>query len=267
MMATETESRVPAWPRFADFSLPARLGVVCVCLVVLGGLAASWQHIVNQNENRDEQPGLSMEDLKGAYHGVQTTAPLAHALTRGHPDNLAQPQRDTLLKWLGSDRVAENYDNLDLGDSAPNEIISRNCLSCHSIKVADKSPIAKTIPLDGWNDVKRFAVSRKIEPLPTKVLVASTHAHALALASLTFIAAGLMGMTRWPRRLSGPLVLLAGAGLLVDIGGWWLSRGSGGFVYAVVGAGAVYNGAMALMMLLVIVDALRGRTEVPTQRR
>src|SRR4051794_17679094 len=104
-------------PRICDFGVAARIGIACLCLVVLGGLAASFQHIVNQNENRDEQPGLSMEDLKGAYHGVQTTAPLVKALTRGHPDALAKPQRDTLLKWLGGDRVAENYDNLDLGDS------------------------------------------------------------------------------------------------------------------------------------------------------
>jgi hypothetical protein len=243
------------WPRIGELGLPARLGIVCLCLVVLGGLAASWQHIVNQNENRDEQPGLSMEDLKGAYHGVQTTAPLMKALNAGHPEALAKPQRDILIKWLSEDRVAENYDNLDLGDSAPNEIISRNCLSCHGSKAAD--PIAKSIPLDGWSNVKRFAVSRKVEPLPTKVLIASTHAHALALASLTFVAAGLMAMTRWNRRFAGVLVLLAGAGLLVDIGGWWLTRVNGAFLYAIVGAGAVYNAVMALMMILVIIDALR----------
>ena len=79
----------------------------------------------------------------------------------------------------------------------------------------------------------------------------------LALATLTFIAAGLLGMTRWPRRLVGTLVLLAGAGLLADIGGWWLSRESGALVGAMVVAGAVYNGAVALMMVMVIVDALR----------
>src|SRR5437899_12971105 len=112
------ENQARPWPRIADLGLAARLGVVCMCLVVLGGLAASWQHIINQNENRDEQPGLSMEDLKGAYHGVQTTAPLMKALSAGHPEALAKPQRDTLIKWLSGDRVAENYDNLDLGDSA-----------------------------------------------------------------------------------------------------------------------------------------------------
>jgi hypothetical protein len=256
-MPADAPNPARPWPRLCDLPLGARLGIVCLCLVVLGGLAASYQHIVNQNENRDEQPGLSMEDLKGAYHGVQTTAPIVQALTRGHPDTLAKPQRDTLLKWLASERVAENYDNLDLGDSAPNEIVSRNCLSCHSAKVAANSPIAKTIPLDGWNDVKRFAISHKIEPLPTKVLIASTHAHSLALASLTFIAAGLLAATRWPRRLVGTLVLLAGTGLLADLGGWWLARESAGFVPVIVAAGIVYNGTMALAMVLVMIDSLR----------
>src|SRR3954464_12588132 len=121
-----TPTTPPHWPLLADLSLPARLGIICLCLVVLGGLAVSYQHIVNQNENRDEQPGLSMEDLKGAYHGVRTTAPLAKALRRGHPEALAEPQRKILLDWLDKERVGENYDNLDRGDSAPNEIISRN---------------------------------------------------------------------------------------------------------------------------------------------
>jgi hypothetical protein len=255
MGTADSNPLLSTWPRLRDLGLAARLGIACLCLTVLGGLAASAQHLINHHEMRDEQPGVSMDDLRGAYHGVQTTSGLVLALERGHPDSLPKPQRETLLKWLRGERVAENYDNLDLGDSAPNEIISRNCLSCHGKKASN--PIAKTVPLDYWDDVKKFAVSRKVEAVPLKVLTASTHTHALGLGSLTFIAAGLMLCTWWPRRLCNVLILLAGAGLLLDIGAWWLSRESAAFVYLVVGAGAAFNGSLALMMGLVLLDLFR----------
>jgi hypothetical protein len=215
------------------------------------------QHLVYHHENRDERPGVSMEDIEGAYHGVTTTSPLVIALEKGHPETLGAGPREMLLKWLRGDRVSENYDNLDLGDAAPNEIIAKNCLSCHGKNVAATSPIAARVPLDYWGDIKKLAVSRKVEAVPLKVLTASTHTHALALGSLTFIAAGLMLGTRWARGLTGGLILVAGAGLLVDLACWWLARESAVFVYGVVGAGAAFNGAVALMMVLTIVDLFR----------
>lgn len=56
--------------RLRDLTLPGRLGVTCLLLVIAGGLWASMEHLEDHHENRDSKPGVSLNDLKGAYHGV-----------------------------------------------------------------------------------------------------------------------------------------------------------------------------------------------------
>lgn len=242
----------------------ARLSIALLMFVAGGGLAASWVHIVMHHSNRDEQPGLSYEDIAGAYHGVKVTAPLLRAVERGHPEGLPAAERGALTKWLTGARVSEDYDNADLGEMAPVEIIARSCLTCHARSEAAAQPIAKKYPLDYFDDVRKFAVSREIKPMEKRVLVMSTHTHALAMVPLTALAAGLLLCTSYPALIRTGLGLLASSALAVDIAGWWLARESEGAVWMVLVGGGVYSGAMALMILLVLADVLRpGRASPP----
>lgn len=239
-------------------SLPGamRLAVACVCIVLLGGMATSLQHLVWHHENRDERPGLSVDDVRGVYHGLKTTAPLLHALQRGHPEKLPEKSRATLLQWLQGTRVAEDFDNLDLGDTAPAEIIRRECVSCHGRANAGTSPIAKSIPLDYWDDVKPVAFSRNVEPNSKKIIAASMHTHALSLGCLTVVTAGLAWCTRWRRGAVSGLSLLAAAGLVVDLAGWWLARGAEPAVWGIVAGGGAYAIATTLLILMTLADVV-----------
>jgi hypothetical protein len=241
-----------------------RFSIALLMLVAGGGLAASWTHIYMHHSNRDEQPGLSYEDVAGAYHGVKVTAPLLRAIERGHPEGLPQAERAALTKWLTSSRVNEDYDNADLGEMAPVEIIARSCLTCHARPEAATHPIANKYPLDYFDDVRKFAVSREIKPMEKRVLVMSTHTHALAMVPLTALVAGLMLCTTLPGFLRRGLGLLASLGLAVDIAGWWLARETEGAVWMVFVGGGVYSAAMALMVLLVLLDVLRPGRATPS---
>ena len=126
-MTTATEL-----PRLRSCSLGVRLGVAALAIVLLAGLGASAAHLRLHYQNRDEQPGFTMSDLEGAYHGVSSRAPLLTALEGGHPDDLGADEREALLRWLRSDSLSADYDNLDLGEEAPAEIIAFACLECHS---------------------------------------------------------------------------------------------------------------------------------------
>jgi len=246
-------------PRFFLRSLgwSTRLSIALLMLVAAGGMAASWTHIYMHHQNRDEQPGLSYEDVAGAYHGVKVTAPLLRALNSNHPANLVPADRDALIKWLTGTRVTEDYDNVDLGDMAPVEIIGRSCLECHARGNAAKHAIANKLPLDYFDDVRKLAVSREIKPMEKRILVMSTHTHALAMASLTALIGGLMLCTCMPRLLRSGLPLLACAGLAADVGGWWLARETEPAVWLVIVGGGAYSFAMAAMILLVLLDVLR----------
>lgn len=225
-------------------------------LTVLAGLFASYRHLVGHHEGRDGQPGMTMIDLKGAYHGVQSEAPLRRALRTGHPETLAQAQRDILTKWL-ENPTFESFDNFDLGDNAPAAIIDAQCLSCHSRSATVADDAARrardAYPLDRFEDVTKLAAGVDLRPAAEKILLASTHTHAIALGSLTLILCGLGLGTRAPR-IMGLLGGVAGAALLADIVCWWLSRTYVEAVYVIAGAGFMYMLASVLQCLLCVAD-------------
>jgi mono/diheme cytochrome c family protein len=249
--------------RLRELNTASRLGLTGLLLVVIGGIAASLAHLYMHLENRDERPGLSMMDIRGAYHGVRAESPLLEAIEAGHPaglegiddaDIIPEADRQILLDWLNSDRITEDYDNLDLGDYAPAEIIAVNCLQCHSRNAARDDDLGGELKLDFWDDVKGVAFSREINPTAIEILTISTHTHALSLATLSLVTALLLWWTSWPRWLAGLGIVVIGASLLIDIGSWWLARLYEPFVWAIVLGGAVYNGSTVLASLVVMVD-------------
>jgi hypothetical protein len=253
-------------------SLPAlaKLGATGLLLSLFMGMVASAMHLRWHYENRDERPGLTRDDIRAAYHGINAPSPLLSALERGHPEDLNVDGRTALLAWLRSSRIAEDYDSLDLADKAPAEIMAASCLKCHSRQGTASGPEqvkARAIPLDYWDDVKKLAYSREIRPMPEKITAMSMHAHALSLGTMSIVLAGLALATSLPRALVNGLVAITGLALAADLAAWWAARHVEGLVDVIIGAGALYNGSSVLLMLLVLVDLWlpggRGRPAYP----
>ncbi len=234
----------------------ARLGLTLIVLTLLGGLTVSGIYMAMQHENRDERPGLTMDDIRGHYAGVNVPSPLLGAIERGHPEDQSDEARQILIDWLKGDRISEDYDSLDLGDLAPAEIIASDCLSCHSRQSTGPESYAQ-LPLDYFDDIRAVAFSRDIRPVGVQVLAASTHTHAISLAVLALAAGGLLLMTGWPGGLTNVLVLLMGVGLACDLSGWWLARINGEVVPLIVVGGFVFAASVGLSLVLVIADLWR----------
>lgn len=237
-----------------NLSLGARLGLFGLILVIWMGHAASLYHMHDHYQNRDERPGMTLDDIRSAYHGLNSPAAIKTALERKHPTGLPDATRDALLKWLASDKVAENYDNLDLGDQTPAELMAASCISCHDAKSAKEK--GGGVALSTWEDVRKVAFSRTINPVPVRVLAISTHTHALALAALSGVVIALTLKTRRCSKFVSLLVGINGLSLAADIAGWWLARHHSDVVYLIVGAGALYNVSLVLMTLLVVAELI-----------
>ncbi len=239
--------------KLRDFGFGVRLALTILALTVLGGSAASGWHMRMHHEDRDERPGLTIDDIRAHYHGIQSKAPMLVALERGHPEGLDPQAKKALEDWLTGDSIRGDYDNFDLGDFAPETIIAENCISCHSADASGPGTFP-ALSLRYFDDVMDVSVSREINPVDIKVLATSLHTHTLGLASLTLIAVLMLALTRLPSRLTGLIAAATALGLFVDLGAWLLTRTWEPGVYLIVGGGFVYQAGMILSLLVVIVD-------------
>lgn len=232
-----------------------RLGIALLVLTLLGGYVVSGLHMRWHYENRDEVPGLTINDIVGAYHGVQTPSPLIDALESGHPETLEGFERTALLDWLKGDRVSQDYDNLDLGDEAPSEIIAVSCLDCHT-RSASGPDAYPQVPLEYWDDIQKIAVTKDIQPAGPEIVAISQHTHAPTMAIIMIVLGLLSMMTRFSKRFLGIVVFVAGLGLLTDMAGWWITREFAGFAYGIVIGGGLYAFGTVITGLAIIVDCI-----------
>ncbi len=239
-------------PKLRDQNLLMRLGLTGLLLTMALGLWASVKHLLHHYDKRDEVPGMTLDDVKAAYHGLDSPSKLLASLQRNHPEELPQKARQSLIAWLEKDKVAENYDNLDLGDDAPAELLAAHCVKCHARNATDE--VAKKLPLESWDDVRKVAFSRRVNPTPKEVVMMSMHAHAPAMATMSLVLAIMACFSRLPGWLGGGVCALMGVGLFADLGAWHLARGNADWVYAIVAGGAAYNGATALLIVLLLLD-------------
>jgi len=238
-------------------SLPLffRMGICTLILTLLGGYIVSGIHLRWHYDNRDEVPGLTMNDIVGAYHGVQTPSPLIAALESGHPETIEELERTALLDWLTGDRVSLDFDNLDLGDLAPSEIFAMSCLDCHTRSASgpDANP---DVPLEYWDDIRKLADSKDIQPSPTAIVATSQHVHAPMMAIVMLVLGMLAAFTRFSLRFTGIILFLAGAGLLIDMAGWWIAREIASFAYAIVIGGGLYAIGTTIFGCLIMLDCV-----------
>ncbi|MEM9373056.1 MAG: hypothetical protein AAGA55_05375 [Planctomycetota bacterium] len=233
-----------------------RLGIALLVVVLLGGYVVSGIHMAWYYDGRDGQEGLTINDIKGHYHGVNSASPLIAALESGHPDDLPDPDRDALLAWLANGaNLSEGYDDLDLGDEAPAEIIAAFCLGCHS-RGAEGPDAYAELPLEYWDDIQPIAYATKITPAPAEIIAVSQHTHAPTMAVILIVLAVLGSMTRAARSIIGAVVLIGAVGLLGDMSSWWLARGNENWVYVIVGGGFLYGTSATLVGLAVILDCV-----------
>ena len=247
---------MPTFPRLVDLHPLTRLGVALLVATLLGGYAVSGLHMAWHYDNRDESPGLTVDDIRGHYHGLTVRSPLVDALDAGHPEDLPDRERSLLLQWLANPAaLSAAYDDFDLGDDAPAEIIANSCLSCHARAASGPDAFAR-LPLEYFDDVQPLTTTRVINPTTTEIVAMSQHTHAPVMALVLIVMALLGAMTRAPRGLGGFVVFAGGAGLLIDMAAWWLARGNDAWVYAIIGGGFVYTASTVLLGAVVIVDCL-----------
>lgn len=253
---SDTHSTKSTRPRLTQFAYPVRLSVALLTLVLLGGYIVSGIHMAWHYDQRDGVEGLTLDDIRGHYHGVSVPSPLIDALEAGHPEDLPDRERGLLLDWLNDPTtLAMKFDDFDLGDDAPAEIIAMSCLSCHTRNASGPDAYPQ-MPLEYFDDIQPLAISREINPTTIDIIAMSQHTHAPVMAIILLVM-GLVGaMCRVPGSLVGLITLVGAIGLTADMAAWWLARQNDIWVYAIVGGGFAYSASTGLLGLIIIVDCV-----------
>jgi hypothetical protein len=200
-----------------------------------------------------------MDDIIGSFHGMNQPAQLLVAIRTTMKRYIpSEDEYEVLMKWLEGNRISEDYDSLELGDFAPAEILSRNCVRCHSPGSMEGGGIGDRISLEYWEDVKEIAFSKNLDPVPLDILVTSTHTHALTQPMIAVVSSLLFFFTAWPRRVKHTLVMLVFAALFLDLASWWLSREWQVFCYVLVVAGGCFGGIVGLQLICAFLETWFG---------
>jgi hypothetical protein len=270
--------------RLARLSLPAKLLITLLLLIIGPGYLFSTANMYLKHQNADGVPGLTIDDLKATFHGMtKTVQPEDKVIVnssmlkevrpggrmREHLENGGEPAVRGLIRWLENTAKEDEFTKpglADPGDPSAQAIIKAHCIECHNADGGDmdeipyaatatSDPVYKLVMVTAKPEIKRETAGvQTVEIKPTSVarLVQVTHVHVMTVPMFTFVVGVLFLMTGIPERIKlvlGPLPMLA---VLLDISGWWIARYVEAFVYVIGAAGGLHGATYALQILCIL---------------
>lgn len=224
--------------RFSDLSISERI-LNTLFLVAIGvGYLFALAHIYFVHQGRDGKPGLTIEDVKIAYHGNREQTRLGAAVKGPMSVNLKfQADKTTILDWIdsGADRLV--YE----AKVAP--ILQRDCLVCHSPASGLNVP-----HLTSYEKVVNLTETDSGASIPSLVRV--SHIHMFGIAFILYFVGKIFvfcDLPVWIKRIAIGIPFLS---MLADILAWYLTRDHAGFAYLLVISGALMGVSLSVQLLL-----------------
>ena len=277
--------------RLADLPVSGKLLVTLFLLIVGPGFLVATANIYFQHQDADLEPGLSVDDLRRTFHGMEkTVTPDATILVnstmleqvrpggdmREHLEMGGEPAIRALTTWLEGGAKEEDFATKGLvqaSDPSAQAVIADHCVECHNADGGEMedSPYAASVDeAPEYELVAAFAEPEYTEqqegpqvmqlaPQGVRELVHVTHAHILAIPVFTLLVGILFLMTGLGapiKTLLGPLPMLT---VLLDISSWWLARWFEPLIYVIAASGAIFGMAYALQILCILGSLWFGR--------
>ena len=208
-------------------------------LVLAAGYAVAIANLYFTYSMMDGRAGVTVEDMKRAFHGPRTVTRLAAKIDGGSMEQyLPNPlNKAKILNWIQDGTSRETF------DKEISLILSENCWRCHN-----PNGFMYKQPLQTHEQVLEVTQVDRGEPTPVWARVAHTHLQSIAL--IFFLVGGVFAATSLPEGVKALIIVSPFAALVVDFGSRFLARYHSGFVYPMMAAGAVAALAFATMVLL-----------------
>ncbi|MFV1968376.1 MAG: hypothetical protein ACC628_23365 [Pirellulaceae bacterium] len=282
--------------RLARLSLAGKLLVTLFLLLVGPGYLCATANIFFQHQDADLEPGLTLDDLRRTFHGLEkeitpeakitvTSHMLEHVRPGGemreYLDRGGEPSIRALITWLEAGAKKEDFAKSDLaraGDPSARQVIADQCIECHNEDGGDAEdvPYAEDAVSDpDYDSVSGVATPEyereefgpqvlSLKPTGIKQLVHVTHVHIFTISVFALIVGVLFLMTGFGPKVKLILTPLPMLATVMDIGGWWLARFAEPFIYMIAAAGAIFGTAFALQILGTLASMWLGKAAEPS---
>jgi hypothetical protein len=218
-----------------------RLAITFFVLALGVGYLFALLNVYIHYSKADGEPGLSTQDLVRTFYGPDDKQSLLEAklLDGGSMrDFLPDPlDRGKVITWVknGAPRAA--------WDKEIESIISSRCMTCHNRK-----GLMSLVPMESYEDItvkSRWIITRD-RGRPLNTLVQSSHTHLISMAMMFAAMAALFFCTGAPGWLKNIVTPLPFVGVLLEVGGWWITKFVAAFAYAMTLSGALMGTAFAV---------------------
>lgn len=276
--------------RLANLPLSAKI-MLTAFLALLGcGYFFAIGNIYEKHHEADLEPGLTIDDLRRTYHGLEKTVTEENqtrlpstmervvapgGIMRMYLELGGEPAVRALTTWL--DRGSPEADfatpgAYHEGDPSVQMVIANQCVECHNPEgdmydvpyapTPDAEPTyelvaAKAAPVLG--PIETEANVMQLAPTGRAELIHITHAHILSMPVFTLCVGVLFLLTGLPDKfklLVGPLPMVA---LCLDIGSWWLARPFEPAIHLIAAAGAIFGITYGIQILCAFASLWFGR--------
>ncbi len=267
--------------RLAQLSTPAKMMITLFLALVGTGYLVATANIYLQHENADLEPGLTPDDLKRNFHGIEKVITPDAKVTvnstmleqvreggdmREHLDPGGEPAVRALISWLEKSASEADFATpalYETGDPSAQQVITDQCVECHNSDGGEMEDLPFAAAMDGEAEFTQMAevVARDetreetgpqkivLPPKSIKNLVLVTHQHILSIPVFTLIVGVMFLMTGFSPVIKWILVPLPMLAVLGDIGGWWLARYFEPGIFVIAASGAVFGATFGLQIL------------------
>jgi hypothetical protein len=225
--------------RFRLRELPAslRLAITCFVMTIGAGYMFALLNVYIHYAKADGEPGLTAKDIIRTFYGPDDKQSLLEAKIKTGsmkdfvPDELSRGQ---LVSWVRDGASKELY------DTKIGKIFNENCTGCHG-----PGGLMSAVPLAPYDQIPKF-ILKMDRGKPLNALVQSSHTHLISLSMMFFLLAALFCCTGAPNWLKGAAAPLPFLGIMLDVGGWWLTKYQPIFAYPMMWGGALMGSAFAV---------------------
>ncbi len=277
--------------RLADLPFSGKLLVTAFLALIGVGYLIGVRNIFEHHSEADLQPGLTVDDLRRNYHGLEVestsdarkhTPSIMEKMVRpGGPmrkflEKGGEPAIRGLTAWLEGGSEEEAFARADLAEpGAPSaqRVIGMQCVRCHNSTDGEMAdvPYAQSVMDEAeYGLVMALAAppggkptpgtkTMQLAPIGRPELVQVTHAHIMAIPVFTLIVGGLFLFTGLPTKLKSVIAPLPMVVLCADFASWWLARSIEPFIYVIAAAGAVFGLAFGFQILSVAYSLWLGK--------